>query len=384
MANELLQPGIRSGYEVNGPAAGVMADQQYQNWLETQSRVNRDSDLAYMDKSNTYQNALLDNPVKAATRSLDLAKTNADLQTLPGKVEETLAKQIQGKTDAQLKTADDRAAFMYSSAQAFEQDTFTDPVKRARGQRIWDEQKAQAKELGVKMPESFDPDSLAEWQQKGQASGMYLKHRQAMELEKSKEESAKAINAATNTSREKAAQIAADAASGRAGNSMTDINRIITEMDRKVKSGEPLTQEDIEKAKVAYKANKTPAEQAPLMKARDEASATFLADPAKAKAAAKEVGLPENASPSAIAGALYDKALDQQADEWVKNRFPGAKVTKSSGAKEDKGATQPKDKAIEQAATASFGSYEPDKYEYVYAVNPATGRKELGRKAKKK
>lgn len=376
MANELLQPGIRSGYEVNGPAAGVMADQQYSNWMEQQARINRDSDLANQMQQNAYQNQLLDNPVKAAERDLKQQQIAGDVQTLPSKIEETIAKQAQGKTEAELKVADSRAQFLTTAAEVYPKELFADPIGQARGQKIWDDQKEQAKKLGVKFPEGpFSPESVAELRQRGQASAIYLKHRQAMDIEKMKEE--KVLEAARigAGSRVEAAKITASAAGARQEGSMTDINRIITEMDRKVKSGEPLTQEDIEKAKVAYKANKTPAEQAPLMKARDEMAATFLADPKKAKEAAKEVGLPENASPSAIAGALYDKELDKQADEWVKSRFPGAKITGSTStpkaAATSKAPAKMDPEDLDQKSVEAYGvKYDPKKK---YRRNPKTG-----------
>lgn len=190
---ELLQPGVKQSYELEGPIAGVIAAQQLQDWMGAQDRSFRNNDLGYASDKNKYENALLDNSVMAAKRQVDLAGHQEEIDAFgSGRAQAA----IQAKRDKEIqealskKTANEKMAIqmkadaVVAAHQEMEVDDGSDVAITARNRDRWNNDlypKLAAQ--GIKVSPTYSPDVYKDITRKRVGAVQTITHMQALEQE---------------------------------------------------------------------------------------------------------------------------------------------------------------------------------------------------------
>lgn len=169
MANSLINDPTATDYRLTGPIAGVMAQRDDDYYQGAQERSFRDSDLANAIQQHEYQQAMLDDPVKAMKRQLDMASgqdemnawnngTNADLAQ---KVrEQKIAAAVSGKSTEELKTIQAKANKFLAATNEMEPAETADSAAHARNKQLWDEKvypELVANGMAKGIPKEYDP-----------------------------------------------------------------------------------------------------------------------------------------------------------------------------------------------------------------------------------
>ena len=310
----LVNSPIQTDYKATGASAGILADQQWNDWQNQQARDFQTQDINNAMNQNTLDNALLDNPVKAAQRSVDIGQKTNDLANQGVKNAADLAKYASETSNANLKVAENRADLTRSFAMQME--GLEGPAKAAMFEKV----QSEAKKHNLQF------DSPEDLQAKGQAAASFQKIHDQLKLQGGKIEGEKEVAriqaqghvdaAGKNVL---AAQISKEAMAPR-------VQQLSLELTRKENSGQPFTPEDVAKGMEIFHNNKSDwAVKMSLEKLKiDTQMYISMATKETKKYAAKaiEYGLKADAPPQDLAKAIAQRDEDEKALAFVKTSWP--------------------------------------------------------------
>lgn len=323
----LVNTPVQVGYTADGPAAAAIVNQQLNDWQNQQQRDFTTQDINNGINQNTLDNALLNNPLLAAQRATALGQSQNDLANLPVKNEADVAKYIQGKSDSELKVAENRADLTRSYASMLE--GLQGPAQQAAFVNIQKE----AASKGLKF------DSIQDLQSKGQAAVSFMKTSDALKIGAQKIEGEKdvaRINAQGHVDAAKQNVLAAQTTKEMMA---PRLQQMSMELTRKERSGEGFSTDDIAAGMEIYKNSKTDYQiklaQSKFGMDAGEYAAMKTDKPGDYAKEANKYHLPPTTSPQDLAMAKAQKEEDDKALQFVQTSWPkgtAKKATESSTA----------------------------------------------------
>jgi hypothetical protein len=319
---DYLTDPVRTDYVASGPAAGLQANMDQQNYQDAQARAFRNNDLSYANDYNTYQNNVADNPVKEAQRKLDLANKGMDqsmidsglvMQDKQATMEAHIQKSLSDKTAGQLADIDAKAQFgLGANTGMVEEKTSVDFMKN----KDYYENSVlpHAKALGVTdLPKEWGPQAKARLQQMEQQATVTAPFIQKTRLANQEIASKERIANIEGEYKVRAAAAQGENAARQSVLNMDPDKLLEKQIIQKAETG-TLTKEDLTAYKAVLMKTYKASPEASVGKTADETDASFLKpEPEKYAALMKTVDLPKDASVSSY----VQKKLDQRAEAYA-------------------------------------------------------------------
>lgn len=256
---------LATNYKADGPLGGFLA-----GLGDSFSLANADRDLADRDfraqmERDKHGEYMADGPLRAVDRANKLAeaeRTAAD--NTSGRAQELhdaeratkLQEAISKKSVAEVQNMEAQARTMMAMNEAFGPD---DPPDFVQGQARWDQVRAIGEKTGIKMPAQYSPDALAKLRM-GSKVAMntipYLQQNALLTRQQDFQADQSALNRASAegiAAGNNAATIESARLRGEASTAPKDLTgkeaalRMYVELERKIKAGEPITQDEIDR-----------------------------------------------------------------------------------------------------------------------------------------